>query len=119
MLCFSPLLYLNALIHLVLTVDSFYEFRNAVLQHVRHASLPIADAMRMIQDAKTRFENRVDKAVAADVMTLALTTQCSAYDCEYVALAQKLQVPLLTYDKRVLREFPKVAIKPRDYLNNL
>jgi predicted nucleic acid-binding protein len=32
-----------------------------------------------------------------------------AYDCEFVALAQYLNVPLVTADKKILREFPEVA----------
>jgi len=39
-----------------------------------------------------------------------LASDCSAYDCEYVALAQDLDVPLVTTDRQVLREFPKIAV---------
>jgi predicted nucleic acid-binding protein len=35
---------------------------------------------------------------------------CTSYDCEYVALAQKLSVKLITKDAKLLREFPRVAI---------
>jgi predicted nucleic acid-binding protein len=31
------------------------------------------------------------------------------YDCEFVALAQHLDVPLVTADKKILREFPVIA----------
>jgi predicted nucleic acid-binding protein len=31
------------------------------------------------------------------------------YDCEFVALAQHLDVPLVTADKKILREFPAIA----------
>jgi predicted nucleic acid-binding protein len=41
---------------------------------------------------------------------------CSAYDCEFVALAQSLGIPLVTVDKHVLRQFPGVAIGLDDYL---
>ncbi len=32
-----------------------------------------------------------------------------AYDCEFVALARDLNVPLVTSDKQVLTQFPDVA----------
>ena len=44
------------------------------------------------------------------VLDLAAASSCSAYDCEFVALAQDLGVRLVTVDKQVLKEFPTVAI---------
>ena len=44
------------------------------------------------------------------IIKLVLASDCSAYDCEYVALAQDLGVPLVTADKQVLRAFPKTAV---------
>ncbi len=37
-------------------------------------------------------------------------TGCSAYDCEFVALAIKLNTHLVTMDKKLLRAFPKCAL---------
>jgi predicted nucleic acid-binding protein len=34
----------------------------------------------------------------------------SAYDCEFVALASALSVPLVTADKAVLKAFPRQAL---------
>ena len=40
----------------------------------------------------------------------------AAYDCEFIALADRLGVNLITYDKQILKEFPTLAFKPEDYL---
>jgi len=46
------------------------------------------------------------------VLRLVASSTCSAYECEFVALADQLSVPLVTLDRAVLREFPVVAINP-------
>jgi len=45
-----------------------------------------------------------------DVLDLAAASGCSAYDCEFVALARDLRVPLVTLDGAVLRAFGDVAV---------
>jgi predicted nucleic acid-binding protein len=40
---------------------------------------------------------------------------CSVYDCEYVALAEDLNVHLITSDRKILREFPHRALSLREF----
>jgi predicted nucleic acid-binding protein len=42
-------------------------------------------------------------------MQLVNSSSCSAYDCEFVALAQYLDIPLITEDKKILRDFPSAT----------
>jgi predicted nucleic acid-binding protein len=44
------------------------------------------------------------------VLDLVRDSACTAYDCEFVALAFQLGVNLLTMDKKLLREFPGCAV---------
>lgn len=54
----------------------------------------------------------------ARVLRLLTTSPCSAYDCEFVALAQVLGARLLTSDKEILRSFPEIAITPRSFVES-
>ena len=45
-----------------------------------------------------------------DVLQLASSSGCSAYDCEFVALAKTLNIPLVTADKKNISEFPDTAV---------
>jgi predicted nucleic acid-binding protein len=46
------------------------------------------------------------------VLKLALENHCSAYDCMFVALAMEHGLPLVTFDNKILKKFPKYAIHP-------
>ena len=44
------------------------------------------------------------------VFELVRDSDCSAYDCEFIALAARLQTRLVTMDKKLLRAFPKRTV---------
>jgi len=50
------------------------------------------------------------------VMELVASSECSAYDCEFVALAEDLGIPLVTVDKIILKEFPQIAVSLDKYI---
>jgi len=51
-----------------------------------------------------------------DVLKLAAQSRCSAYDCEYVALARELNVPLVTTDRQILSDFPDTSISLEEFV---
>ena len=44
------------------------------------------------------------------VLELVNISTCSAYDCEFVALARDLNVSLVSVDRQILKNFPDTAI---------
>ena len=42
-----------------------------------------------------------------EVLELVRDSECSAYDCEFVALANRFETKLVTMDKKVLKAFPE------------
>ena len=50
------------------------------------------------------------------VLRLAAESPCSAYDCEFVALAAELRARLVTFDREILEAFPRVAVSPQRFL---
>lgn len=101
----------------LLSVDSLWnapilwrsEFRSVLSQYLRKDILSLDDILMIIQQAEKLLNDNEYKISSAHIMQLVNSSSCSACDCEFVALAQYLHIPLITADKKILKEFPKVA----------
>lgn len=88
------------------------EFRNSLIGLVRAHALQLDDALAMIDEAERWLTRREYSVLSRQVLTLASRSGCSAYDCEFVALAQDLEIPLVTTDRQILKAFPTIAVSP-------
>ena len=52
------------------------------------------------------------------VLDFVFQSDCSAYDCEFIALAAAMNLPLVTEDRRLLRVFPAVAVPMADLVDD-
>jgi predicted nucleic acid-binding protein len=86
------------------------EFRNALAGLVRRRALALGDALRLANDAERWMAGREFSVVSNHVLELAARSGCSAYDCEFVALAEDLGVPVVTSDGQVLAAFQVRAV---------
>jgi predicted nucleic acid-binding protein len=91
------------------------EFRNSLAGLVRAREIDLDDAVRMTHDAERRMTGSEFSVASQQVLRLATRSRCSAYDCEFVALAQDLGVPFVTTDRQVLGAFPSTAVSPADF----
>jgi predicted nucleic acid-binding protein len=85
------------------------EFRNVLAAFLRRGSLSLSDAIEVMREAETLFRGAEYGVDSGQVLNLVAESGCSAYDCEFVALARQLGVPLLTSDAEILKEFPQTA----------
>ena len=88
------------------------EFRHVLLKYVRSALLRPEQALAIWETALRRIETGELEVDGAQVLELAIRSGCSTYDAEFVVLAQQLQCPLLTFDRKLLQLFPEVALQP-------
>ena len=82
------------------------EFRNILATYMRQRLLTVDDAVAIYARAAALIGGNEYEVSAPDVLRLAKASQCSAYDCEFVALAQHLDVTLVTVDAKLRRAFP-------------
>lgn len=85
------------------------EFRNVLAGYLRRGALTLDQACRIQDETEDLMRGTEYEVDSASVLRLLPDSGCSAYDCEYVALATKLGVSLVTRDKQVLRAFPGVT----------
>jgi predicted nucleic acid-binding protein len=88
------------------------EFRNVLIGLVRTDALQLEKALAIIDEAERWLTGHEYSVVSRQVLELASRSGCSAYDCEFVALAQDLEVRLVTSDRQILKAFPTIAISP-------
>lgn len=85
------------------------EFRNVLTLHSRRGLLSNSEVHDLMRLAEIFLQGREHLPSSAQVLQLALDSGCTAYDCEFISVAQELDAPLLTYDKALLTAFPQVA----------
>ena len=86
------------------------ELRNILATYVRTRALDLADAVQLFQRASALIGPEEYEVETTDVLRLSKSSGCSAYDCEYVALAEFLDVSLITADSRLAKAFPHRAV---------
>jgi predicted nucleic acid-binding protein len=92
------------------------EFRNVLALYIRKKILSLEDALQIMNEALDLMSEREYEVTSFRVLDLAALSTCSAYDCEFVGLAQDLNLPFVTVDSQVLEQFPRVAIALDDFL---
>ncbi len=93
------------------------EFRNVMALYLRKKIISLEKAMQLQDTAESIIiQNEYDLS-SSQVLSLIDESNCSSYDCEFVALAHHFDTKLVTQDKKILKEFPSTAISVSDFLS--
>jgi predicted nucleic acid-binding protein len=93
------------------------EFRNVLALYLRRQLIGYEKALQLQMEAETLMSENEYEIDSFDVMKLVRESRCSAYDCEFVALATNLRTTLVTMDQSILREFPNTAVSLTSFLS--
>lgn len=85
------------------------EFRIVLSLFIRKNNITISNANNLTQLAEEFMEGKEFHVNSELVYKLVSSSTCSSYDCEFVALAQSLNLNLFTSDKKIIKEFPHIA----------
>ncbi len=85
------------------------EFRNILAGYMRRGAITFDQACDLQREAESLLEGAEFEVDSVSVLALVRDSDCSAYDCEFIALAAQLQTRLVTMDRKLLRGFPDRA----------
>jgi predicted nucleic acid-binding protein len=86
------------------------EFRNILAGYMRRGVLTFDQARELQAEAESLLTGNEHDVDSNQVLELVRDSDCSAYDCEFVALAQQLDTRLVTMDAKLLKAFPQRAV---------
>ena len=93
-----------------------YEFTSAVATLVRSGGLTASQAEAAIGEADRLMSGRERAVDQVAALHAAAAHDLSAYDAQYVALAQDEGVRCVTADARMQRNAPGVAVSPQAFI---
>jgi predicted nucleic acid-binding protein len=86
------------------------EFRNILTGYLRRKTITFEQMLDLQTEAESLMNGCEFEVDSRAVLALVRDSDCSSYDCEFIALAKSLQTHLVTADKKLLRSFPQHAI---------
>jgi predicted nucleic acid-binding protein len=95
------------------------EFRNILSGYVRRGQYSLIQAIDIQTKVEEQMKGKEFMVESSSVLSLVGQSNCSAYDCEYVALANQMNIKLISYDKQIIGQFPSVAMTAEAYLNHV
>lgn len=86
------------------------EFRNVLTLYLRKEVITFRQAVQIQTEAESLMDRNEFEMNSIDILQMVKNSSCSAYDCEFVALAKELGTSLVTADQKIIMEFPNIAM---------
>lgn len=92
------------------------ELRNVIALYLRKKIVSFEQAIQIQAEAELLMAENEFMVKSSEIIFLVNNSNCSAYDCEFVALALNFKSTLVTADKKILSEFPSTAKSLQQFL---
>jgi predicted nucleic acid-binding protein len=86
------------------------EFRSILAGYMRRRTITFEQARDLQAEAESLLAGSEHEVESQRVLELVRDSDCAAYDCEFAALAMRLDTKLVTMDAKLLKAFPKRAV---------
>ena len=85
------------------------EFRNILTGYLRRGTFSFEETLTLQSTAESLMADHEISVDSRTVFDLVKANNCTAYDCEFVALARQIGTLLYTVDTKLLAAFPEMA----------
>jgi len=92
------------------------EMLSLLTLYVHRKVTPLDEAIQVMNTAGAMLRGDEHTVRPERVLELASMSGHSSYDCEFVALAESLQVALVTFDRKLISAFPSVALSAESFV---
>lgn len=92
------------------------EVRNVFSLYIRKNIISLPEALQCLEMAEWQMRDREFQVNSIGVLRHASHSQATAYDCEYICLAEEKAIPLVTNDRKLQENFPDIALSPLQFL---
>lgn len=92
------------------------EFLNILALYLRKGLIDQQESLNALNFAERLIGCREYRIPATGIVDALVGSTCSSYNCEFIVLAEKLGTKLVTFDKKLVQEFPNTALTPQAYL---
>lgn len=93
------------------------EIRSVLCGYLRRGLINLGQAGEIMLSAVETLKGGEHAVGDRAVLALVTKSECSAYDCEFVALAEALDTVLVTEDRQVRRAFPDRCRSLDEFIN--
>ena len=94
------------------------EFRSVLSLYLRKNYLDISQAKYLMEEAEYLMLGAEYHVNSNDILEFVTRTNLSAYDSEFVVLAEELGIKLITTDNKILKEVPEFTLSISQFLEN-
>lgn len=94
------------------------EFRSVLSKYIRKGLLSEAKANELASLAEEQMINREFNVPTKEVLSIIKNSKLSSYDSEFVALSQIRDIKMVTLDKEIPKEFPRIAFTLDDFIKD-
>ena len=86
------------------------ELRNLLAGYLRRKTFTFDEILKIQAEAEALLAGNAREVDSRRVLELVRDSNCSAYDCEFIALAAELGTKVVTMDGKMLKQFPQFAM---------
>ncbi len=89
------------------------EFTNILTTYERNGIFDSAHADKLLTQAEKLMAESTFEVPANRTLAVARRTGCTAYDSQFIALAEEISCPLYTFDAKIVANCPTLAFTPK------